>query len=225
MTASRLPVRARVLAVDLSRFPKVWPAYRRGLHEVYAEIGAGDLAIGPELPVGVTKVVVAFPPNPPSLPDTLSPLGNTRTPENTSRRQIPSLGEPLFSSEAQGSDSFGDVVGGVLLRDRTEIGRYTGLTQVADAIAERAPQGVNEIGGCWIHPAWRGARLGTTLVREAVRASAGDVRWTVALANQFSVGISAYAGFVPDPRFRDLPFPDNRFRSTLCWFDHRGAAS
>jgi hypothetical protein len=27
---------------------------------------------------------------------------------------------------------------------------------------------------------------------------------------------------VPDQRFRDLLFPDGRFRSTLCWFDHHG---
>jgi RimJ/RimL family protein N-acetyltransferase len=181
MTAARSPVRADVLTADLNRLPTVWPAYRHGLYEAYREIGAGDLAIGPGLPAGVSKVVVAI----------ASPR---------------------------------DIVGGVLLRERAEIGRYTGLAQVADAIAERVPEGVNEIGGCWISPAWRGAGLGTTLVREALRAAAGEVRWTVALANQFSVGISAYVGFVPDPRFRDLPFPDNRFRSTLGWFDHRGEA-
>jgi RimJ/RimL family protein N-acetyltransferase len=114
------------------------------------------------------------------------------------------------------------IIGGVLLRKHTDIAQYTGLAHVAAAIAERVPDGVNEIGGCWVRPAWRGSGLGAALVREVVRASAGDGRWTVTLANQFSVGLALRAGFVPDARFRDLPFPDSRFRSTLCWFDHRG---
>ncbi|MEJ3747432.1 GNAT family N-acetyltransferase [Actinomycetes bacterium KLBMP 9797] len=189
MPAARLPVRddrggiavgdVDLLAADLGRFPAVWPVYQRGLHEVYSGIGAGDLAMGPELPAGVTTVVVASTP-----------------------------GE--------------EIVGGVLLREYTEIARYTGLVQIAAAIAERVPDGVNEIGGCWIRPAWRGAGLGSALVREVVRVAVGGGRWTVTLANQFSIGLGVRAGFVPDPRFRDLPFPDSRFRSTLCWFDHHG---
>ena len=189
MPAARLPVRddrggtavgdLDLLAADLGRFPAVWPEYQRGLHEVYSGIGAGDLAIGPELPAYVTTVVVA------------------RTPGK-------------------------EMVGGVLLRERTEIARYAGLAQIAAAIAERVPDGVNEIGGCWIRPAWQGAGLGTALIREVVRAAAGAGRWTVTLANQSSIGLAMRAGFVPDARFRDLPFPDSRFRSALCWFDHDG---
>ncbi|WP_158847663.1 GNAT family N-acetyltransferase [Saccharothrix deserti] len=168
-----------LLTADLRRFPAVWPAYQRGLHEVYAGIGAGDLAVGPELPAGVTTVVVAGAP-----------------------------GE--------------EIIGGVLLRESTEIAQQTGLAHIAVAIAEREPDGVNEIGGCWIRPAWRGTGLGAALAGEAVRAATGRGRWTVTLANQFSLGISIRAGFVPDARFRDLPFPDSRFRSALCWFDHHG---
>jgi RimJ/RimL family protein N-acetyltransferase len=187
MPAAQLPVRddrggiaVDLLVVDLGRFPAVWPAYQRGLREVYSEIGAGDLAVGTELHACVTAVVVA------STPDDES-------------------------------------VGGVLLRERTEVAQYTGLAGIAAAVAERVPDGVNEIGGCWVRPAWRGTGLGTALVREVVRAAAGRGRWTVTLANQFSVGSGIRAGFVPDARFRDLPFPDSRFRSTLCWFDHYGA--
>lgn len=168
-------------AVDPCRFPAVWRAYQRGLHEVYSGIGAGDLAMEPELPVGVTAVVVA-------------------------------------------GASGGEVVGGVLLRERPEVARHVGLAHLAAAIAERVPDGVTEAGGCWTDPAWRGTGLATELVREVVRAAAGGGRWTVTLANQFSVGIGIRAGFVPDARFTDLPFPNGRFRSTLCWFDHRGAA-
>lgn len=115
-----------------------------------------------------------------------------------------------------------EVVGGILLRDLTVIGERTGLPRLADAIAERGPEGVNELGGCWLRPGHRGAGIGTALVEAALSAAGGGGRWTVALANQFSVGVSVRTGFVPDERFRDLPFPDRRFRSTLCWFDHRG---
>jgi RimJ/RimL family protein N-acetyltransferase len=115
-----------------------------------------------------------------------------------------------------------EVVGGVLLRDHTAIPEQTGLPHLAAAIAERVPEGVNEIGGCWIRPGRQGSGLGTALAEEALRAAAGRVRWTVTLANQFSVGLGVRVGFVPDERFRDLPFPDGRFRSTLCWFDHFG---
>lgn len=111
----------------------------------------------------------------------------------------------------------GWLVGGVLHRERPEIARYTGRADIAAAIAERRLQGVDEIGGCWIHPDWRSGGLATELVRE-VLAVAG-ARWTVTLANQFSLGAAVRAGFVPDIRFRDFPFPDKRFRSTLCWFD------
>lgn len=183
MSAARLPVRddraVRLRAVDLAGLPAVWPTYQRGLHEVYCEIGAGDLAVGPELPAGVTTVVVA-------------------------------------------GTSSGEIVGGVLLRERTGIAQHPGLAHLADAIAERVPDGVNEIGGGWIRPAWRGAGLGTALVREVLVAAADGGRWTVAFANQFSVRVGVRVGFVPDARFRDLPFPDSRFRSTLCWFDHQG---
>jgi GNAT superfamily N-acetyltransferase len=168
-----------LLTVELGRFPSVWPAYQRGLHEVYSGMGVDGLVLGPELPAGVTAVVVA-------------------------------------------STTGAEVVGGVLLRARAEIGRGTGLARIAAAIAERAPDGVTEIGGCWILPGWRGNGLGAALVRQVIRAAAGGGRWTVTLANQFSVGLAVRAGCVPDTRFRDLPFPDSRFRSTLCWFDHHG---
>jgi GNAT superfamily N-acetyltransferase len=115
-----------------------------------------------------------------------------------------------------------EVVGGVLLRDHTAIPEQTGLPDLAAAIADRVPEGVNEIGGCWVRPGRQGAGLGTALAGAAVRTAAGNGRWTVTLANQFSIGLSARVGFAPDERFRDLPFPDGRFRSTLCWFDHLG---
>ncbi len=187
MAVDRLPVRdpattaggVGLVAADPVRHPDLWQAYQRGLREVYAGIGAGDLAAGPEVPAGVTTVVLAATP-----------------------------GEEL--------------VGGVLLRERTGIPRQTGLPHVALAIAERVPEGVNEIGGGWVRPGRRGRGLGTALIREVLGAAAGSGRWTVTLANQFSVGVSVRAGFVPDERFRDLAFPDRRFRSTLCWFDHGG---
>lgn len=116
-----------------------------------------------------------------------------------------------------------EVVGGILLRARTVIPAETGSPHLAAAIAERGPEGVNEIGGCWIRPGHQGTGVGTALAGAALRAAgAGSGRWTVTLANQFSVGVGVRVGFVPDERFRDLPFPDGRFRSTLCWFDHRG---
>jgi RimJ/RimL family protein N-acetyltransferase len=186
MHVARLPVRedrvgsaVDLLAVDLGRFPAMWPAYQRGLREAYAEIGVGDLATGPELPAGVTAIVVAMTPN-------------------------------------------REVVGGVQLRRRSEIGQFTGRADIAAAIAERVLEGVDEAGGCWVDPAWRGAGLSTALVREILRVAAGGGRWTVTLANQFSIGTAIRSGFVPDQRFRDLLFPDGRFRSTLCWFDHHG---
>lgn len=173
MLDTRLPV--EVLTGGLA----VWPAYRRGLLEVYAGIGAADLAAGPDLPPGVATVVVA------------------RTADE-------------------------EIVGGVVLRENAEIAQHPGLENIATVIAEREP---NEIGGCWLRPAWRGTGIATGLVREAVKA-AGEQgrRWTVTLANQFSLRAAVRAGFVPDARFRDLPFPDSRFRSTLCWFDHQGEA-
>jgi RimJ/RimL family protein N-acetyltransferase len=178
MPAARSPVRDDVdlLVADLGRFPAIWPAYQRGLREVYAELGVGGLSMGPE-PPRATTVVVAVAPD-------------------------------------------GELAGGVLLREHTEIARHTGSTGMAAAIGERVPDGVNEIGGCWVRPAWRGSGLGTALVREVAAAAAGGGRWTVTLANQFSIGLGRRAGFVPDARFRDLPFPDGRFRSTLCWLDH-----
>ncbi|MEU4745409.1 GNAT family N-acetyltransferase [Actinosynnema sp. NPDC023658] len=113
-----------------------------------------------------------------------------------------------------------EVVGGVLLRDRTDVPRRTGLPHLAAAVAERLPEGVSEVGGCWVLPACRGRGLGVALVREAVQVVAGRGRWTVALANRSGLGTAVRAGFVPDDRFRDLPLPDARSPRTLCWFDH-----
>lgn len=182
MAADR-PLDPVVAGVDLRtadprRDPAAWRTYQRGLREVYAGIGADEVALGPEVPAGVTAVVLA------SADD--------------------------------------EVVGGILLRDRAGIPEQTGLPHLAAAIAERVAEGVNEIGGCWMRPDHQGTGIATALAEAALRAAAGRVRWTVALANQSSLGIGLRIGFVPDERFRDLPFPDHRFRSTLCWFDHRG---
>jgi RimJ/RimL family protein N-acetyltransferase len=182
MVADRVPEHpadaVELRTADPGRDAAVWRTYQRGLHEVYAGIGASDLALGPEAPAGVTTVVLAA--------------------------------------------SADEVVGGILLRAHAVIPAETGSPDLVAAVDERRPEGVHELGGCWIRPGHQGTGVATALAEAALRAVAGSGRWTVALANQFSVGVAVRVGFVPDERFRDLPFPDGRFRSTLCWFDHRG---
>jgi hypothetical protein len=46
----------------------------------------------------------------------------------------------------------------------------------------------------------------------------------VGLANQHNLRPAHRAGFTVDARYADLPFPDERYRSTLLWIDHRAAA-
>ena len=48
-----------LLAADVAREPAVWAAYRRGLHDTYAALGAAHLAPGPGRPRVATTVVLA----------------------------------------------------------------------------------------------------------------------------------------------------------------------
>ena len=123
----------------------------------------------------------------------------------------------------------GGVIGGCRLRAGTDIGGYDRIEQVAPGIAAviaaREADGLEEASGSWVIPEALGLGLGTALLQAVVTLATGTpARWTIGLANQNNLRPAHRAGFEVDGRYADLPFPDERYRSTLMWIDHRAAA-
>jgi len=112
------------------------------------------------------------------------------------------------------------VVGGVRMTNGTDIPDHQGLSFLAEPIAMRAAQGINEASGTWVAPIARSAGLAVALTRAIITlASRADNRYIVGLCNDANLHVVERAGFMRDPRFVRFPWPGEDVRSTLVWFD------
>jgi hypothetical protein len=96
-----------------------------------------------------------------------------------------------------------------------------GVTAVARSIDDRVPFGVIEIKGGWVaHTAARRDELSNTLARSFLHAMtvlqvqfAFCTAGTHAVARWLSTGSTVAEGLVP------VPYPDDRYRTTVMWWD------
>lgn len=117
---------------------------------------------------------------------------------------------------------FGIAVGGVRMTNGTDIPGHQGLGFLAEPIAARASQGVDEGCGTWVAPVARGAGLAVALTRAIVTlASRTDNRYIIGLCNDANLPVVERVGFMRDRRFTRFPWPSEDVRSTLVWFDFR----
>lgn len=96
---------------------------------------------------------------------------------------------------------------------------HAGDPALLAAIDARAADGIAELAGLWSAPGWSGTGIGARIVAAAIeRAAALGVRHLCSFAHQGN-RFARRLGFRRDPLLRPLPYPDDRYRSTVLWCD------
>jgi len=116
----------------------------------------------------------------------------------------------------------GVVVGGTRFEPHVDLGRFDGFPVLRDALAARAAEINGESCGSWVMPELRSRGLGFELMSAQMMVSGrGGRRYSIGLCNNDrSLRAAEQCGAVRDEWAVDLPFPNDRFRSSLVWFDH-----
>lgn len=96
-----------------------------------------------------------------------------------------------------------------------------GLPTVRSMIADRLADGVVETKGGWVAqecPARR--ELVACLARAPIHAaSVFGARWALGTAAEHTLGMWTGAGAVVPPHLDPVPYPDDRYRTTMVWWD------
>ncbi|MBX3273900.1 MAG: hypothetical protein KF729_26785 [Sandaracinaceae bacterium] len=97
------------------------------------------------------------------------------------------------------------------------------IPRVAREVARRYADGIGEVGALWSAPSRARSGIGGAVIAASVACAAAiGVRHLVSLAHQHN-RFTRRVGFEPDARIGALPYPDDRYRSTVNFCDARDA--
>lgn len=96
---------------------------------------------------------------------------------------------------------------------------FAGDPMLRAAIDARAPAGLAELAGLWSAPRWSGSGVGAVIVARAIECAVDrGIRHLGCFAHHHNK-FARRLGFRRDRSLRSLPYPDERYRSSVLWCD------